>query len=71
MTIVLDLLLIPKHAGIGASVASTIAYTTGGIAVALVFSRALRVPIKSLLPRRSDPRWVVTTLLRRWRPEGA
>jgi O-antigen/teichoic acid export membrane protein len=71
MTIVLDLLLIPAHAGMGASVASTIAYSTGGIAVAVIFSRALHVPIRSLLPRRGDPRWLVTTLLRRWRPEGA
>ena len=42
-TIGLDLLLIPRYGGVGAAWASTLAYTAGGIAVAVIFSRALRV----------------------------
>ena len=43
-TVVLDLLLIPRFGGAGAAAASTLAYSVGGIAVAVVFSRALGAP---------------------------
>lgn len=39
-TIVLDVILIPRHGGLGAAVASTAAYTVGGAAVMLIFRRA-------------------------------
>ena len=57
-TIALDLLLIPAHGGLGAAVASTIAYLAGGLAVAVIFSRALATPLADLIPRLSDLRRV-------------
>jgi O-antigen/teichoic acid export membrane protein len=53
-TVVLDLLLIPAHGGIGAAIASTAAYTAGGVAIAVVFTRALGRRPAELLPRRND-----------------
>ena len=53
-TVALDLLLIPDHGGIGAAIASTAAYTAGGVAIAVVFARALRRRPGELLPRRND-----------------
>jgi O-antigen/teichoic acid export membrane protein len=40
-TVVLDAILIPRHGGLGAAVASTIAYTAGGIAAAILFLTAI------------------------------
>ena len=53
--VALDLVLIPAHGGIGASVASTIAYTLGGLAVMAIFARTLEVPLRRLLPTRDEP----------------
>jgi O-antigen/teichoic acid export membrane protein len=50
-TIALDLLLIPGHGGLGAAIASTAAYTAGGVAIALVFARALGRSPAELIPR--------------------
>jgi O-antigen/teichoic acid export membrane protein len=66
-TIALDVLLIPAHGGMGAAVASTAAYTAGGILVMVIFVRALGVSPGRLMPRSSDPRWIATTVLRRGR----
>lgn len=55
-TIALDALLIPDHGGIGAATASTLAYTAGGAAVAIIFARSLRVPLSALVPRSRDIR---------------
>jgi O-antigen/teichoic acid export membrane protein len=53
-TVALDLLLIPSHGGIGAAIASTAAYTAGGVAILVVFSRALgRRPVE-LVPRGNE-----------------
>ena len=54
VVVALDLILIPDHAGLGAAIASAIGYTAGGLAVALVFVRALRVPASILVPRPRD-----------------
>lgn len=62
-TIGLDLVLIPAYGSIGAAVASTLAYTAGGIAVAVIFARTLDVPLRDLVPRRSDFRRFSATLL--------
>jgi O-antigen/teichoic acid export membrane protein len=59
----LDLLLIPNHGGMGASVAATVAYSVGGIAVVLIFARALGARLGEFVPRRSD-----AALLRHLRP---
>ena len=53
-TIVLDLILIPSHGGLGAAYASTAAYTVGGLAVAVIAARTLRFPLSSLWPGRAD-----------------
>jgi O-antigen/teichoic acid export membrane protein len=54
VTVGLDLLLIPSHGGIGAAIASTAAYTAGGVTILVVFSRALgRRPVE-LVPRGNE-----------------
>jgi len=53
-TIVLDIVLIPPFGGLGAAAASTVAYTLGGVVAAVIFSRALRLPARDLVPRWDD-----------------
>ena len=53
-TIVLDVTLIPPLGGEGAAIASTIAYSVGGLAVALVFLRGLGVRPSELLWHPGD-----------------
>jgi O-antigen/teichoic acid export membrane protein len=55
-TITFDVLLIPSHGGLGAAMASTIAYSAGGVAIAVVFARVLKRRPRDLVPRRSDVR---------------
>jgi O-antigen/teichoic acid export membrane protein len=55
-TITFDLLLIPAHGGLGAAIASTIAYTAGGLTIAFVFARVHRRKPRYLVPRRADVR---------------
>jgi O-antigen/teichoic acid export membrane protein len=55
-TVVLDLVLIPGHGGLGAAAASTFSYTIGGIVVVLIFTRSLGGRAIDLLPRASDVR---------------
>lgn len=50
-TVALDIALIPPLGGLGAAIASTIAYTAGGIAVAVIFARALGGSLADLVPR--------------------
>ena len=54
VTLGLDIVLIPGHGGMGASIASTAAYTAGGIAVAIIFARTLGLRIRDLLPGRRE-----------------
>ena len=54
VTIALDLLLIPAYGGVGAAVASSAAYTVAGLAVAVIFARALGLHVKELAPRGSE-----------------
>ena len=59
-TIVLDVTLIPAHGSFGAAIASTVAFTAGGLGAILIFMRALRPPLRSLLPRpREDMRYLL------------
>jgi O-antigen/teichoic acid export membrane protein len=53
-TIILDVLLIPPYAGLGAAIASSVAYTAGGVAVVLLFTRAFGGRFGDLVPRRRD-----------------
>jgi O-antigen/teichoic acid export membrane protein len=55
-TVVLDLLLIPHHGGIGAAIASTVSYTLGGVVVVLIFMRSLGGTRRELVPRADDAR---------------
>jgi O-antigen/teichoic acid export membrane protein len=52
--LLLDVLLIPAHGGMGAAVASTIAYTAGGVAAGIIFLAALGGRPGDLVPRQSD-----------------
>jgi O-antigen/teichoic acid export membrane protein len=54
--VLLDVVLIPAHGGLGASVASTLAYTAGGVAAGVIFVRTLSGRPGDLLPRRRDLR---------------
>jgi O-antigen/teichoic acid export membrane protein len=53
-TIGLDLLLIPELGGAGAALASTLAYTAGGIAVIVLYLRYFGVSVRELVPRPSE-----------------
>jgi O-antigen/teichoic acid export membrane protein len=55
-TIVFDAVLIPLYGGVGASIASTVAYTAGGVAIVAIFMRTMRVPLHALVPTLSDVR---------------
>lgn len=66
-TVVLDLVLIPSHGGFGAALASTLAYTAGGVAVAVIFGRTLRVRGADFVPRPGDVRRLLASLRRRAR----
>ena len=61
-TITLDLLLVPRYGGFGAAIASTIAYTAGGVAVAMIFTRSLHGQLFDLVPRPGDVKRVVERL---------
>jgi O-antigen/teichoic acid export membrane protein len=58
LTVALDLLLIPRHGGLGAAAATTIAYTCGGIAAGLIFARAMHARLADLAPRLDDLQWL-------------
>lgn len=62
VTAVTDALLIPSHADLGASIASTVSYSAGGIAMAVLFVRALGGRMSDLVPRGSDMRWFWSAL---------
>jgi O-antigen/teichoic acid export membrane protein len=56
--IALDLILIPHHAGMGAAIASTVAYSAGGVAILVIGTRHFGLALRELLPGRSDLRAV-------------
>jgi O-antigen/teichoic acid export membrane protein len=62
LTAALDLLLIPRYGGLGAAIATTVAYTGGGIAAVLIFDRAMHARLADLAPRRDDLTWLVRKL---------
>ncbi len=57
VTAVTDVLLIPSHADLGASIASTVSYSAGGLAMSALFVRALGGRLSDLVPRGSEVRW--------------
>ena len=66
-TVALDLILIPSHGGLGAAVASSVAYMFGGVFVALIFTRALRGRLGDLVPRGSELVWLWLRVRSRFR----
>ena len=65
LVVVLDILLIPAYGAEGAAVASTAAYSAGGVAVLIIFARALGARTRDLIPRPRDVSWVVARLRQR------
>jgi O-antigen/teichoic acid export membrane protein len=58
LTVVLDLTLIPPYGGMGAAVATAIAYSCGGVGAALIFAAAMDTRLSDLAPRRGDLVWL-------------
>jgi O-antigen/teichoic acid export membrane protein len=67
VTAVTDILLIPSHADLGASIASTVSYSAGGLAMAAIFVRALGGRVSDLLPRGTEVRWFLNAVRARTR----
>jgi O-antigen/teichoic acid export membrane protein len=65
ITVSADLLLIPSMGGLGVAIASTIAYTVGGIAALVVFVRLLGIPARAFLPGRADVESLLGAVRRR------
>ena len=66
-TVALDLILIPAHGGLGAAIASTLAYTVGGVAVAIIFVRTLGGRMADLRLNRADLAQLAEPFSGRWR----
>ena len=66
-TVVLDILLIPPFGGLGAALASTLAYTAAGIAIGAIFLRTAGGRAADLVPRAGDVAWLVGLVRRRLR----
>lgn len=58
LTIVLNAVLVPHFGGLGAAIAAVIASSAGGLAAAIIFSRALGSPVRELVPRPGDLPWL-------------
>ena len=56
-TVALDVALIPSHGADGAALASTLAYTLGGVAIAALFARSLGGRLSELVPRGTELAW--------------
>jgi O-antigen/teichoic acid export membrane protein len=64
-TVVLDVILIPEYGGLGAALASSIAYTAAGAVVIAICLRKLGGRPADLAPRGSDVAWFVEKVRRR------
>lgn len=67
VTALTDVLLIPSHADLGASIASVVSYSAGGLAMAAIFVRALGGRPSDLLPRGTEVRWFLAAVRARAR----
>ena len=59
-TVALDFALIPSHGAVGAAIASTAAYTAGGIAIAVIFVRVFGIRSGALVPRPDDAKTMLS-----------
>ena len=66
LSVTLNLVLIPLEGGLGAALARTLAYSAGGFAAALIFTRTLRGRPRDLLPRGTEIPWLVGKFRRRF-----
>jgi len=64
LTVVLDIILIPPFGGLGAALASTLAYTAAGATIAAIFLRALEGRAAELVPRVGDVAWLAQRVRR-------
>ncbi len=60
-TVALDFALIPAYGAVGAAIASSVAYTAGGLAIALLFARAFSGGDR-LVPRADDAKLLARQL---------
>lgn len=58
VTLALDIALIPPMGGLGAALATTLAYTVGGVVAAAIFARTFELPVAQLVPRLSELPWL-------------
>ena len=58
VTVVLNILLIPHLGGLGAAIATTAAYTFGGVVMTVIFLRVLHGRARDLVPRLNDVAWL-------------
>lgn len=61
-TVALDLLLIPGQGGLGAAIASTVAYMVSGVAMIVAFNRVFGTSPKIFVPNRGDARALGSTV---------
>jgi O-antigen/teichoic acid export membrane protein len=64
----LDFILIPEHGGVGASIASAVSYSAGGVAAIVIFGRALGGRATDLVPRPGDVLVLGRSVRGRFRP---
>lgn len=70
-TIGLDVLLIPSHGAVGAAIASSVAYSIGGLAIIGIFTAKFGGSLRDFVPRPSDITHMTSSahaLLTRGRP---
>jgi len=65
VTLALDIALIPQFGGAGAAAATALAYTAGGVAAAILFTRAIGGRLGDFVPRLAELPWLWRTLLGR------
>jgi O-antigen/teichoic acid export membrane protein len=70
-TVVLDIVLIPPLGGLGAALASTLAYSAAGAVMGAMFVRALGAGPSELLPRIGELAWFAREVRKRWRRSPA
>jgi O-antigen/teichoic acid export membrane protein len=58
VTLALDIALIPPMGGLGAALATTLAYTVGGVVAAAIFARTFELPFAELVPRLGELPWL-------------